>query len=138
MDLGIRATESPELNYQRMRQAIRHMVEKKVRPGSTVLVVSNGDGALLDLPGSRALHFPQGERGAYAGHHPADGADAIKHLEDMRARGATHMLIPRPSLWWLNHYAELARHLDSSARRVDDETDACALYELRPVALEQA
>jgi len=40
---------------------------------------------LIDFDGRTGLHFPQVENGVYAGHHPADGDEAIAHLEQLRA-----------------------------------------------------
>ena len=46
---------------------VRELVAAAVSPGSTVLVVSKGDGELLKLPDRVGWHFPQDERGVYAG-----------------------------------------------------------------------
>lgn len=98
--------------YQRTIHHIRGLVRAALPADATVLVVSRGDTALLSLDGRTAWHFPMTMDGEYAGHHPADSADAITHLEALRGRGAGFLLIPSTSLWWLDYYADFARHLD--------------------------
>jgi GT2 family glycosyltransferase len=93
---------------ERMRDAVR----AAVAGDSIIAVISKGDESLLTFgDGIRAWHFPRLEDGSYAGHYPADSAAAIAHLESLRAQGATHLLIPASSAWWLEHYAEFAQHL---------------------------
>jgi GT2 family glycosyltransferase len=106
------------------------LVRDRVPHEATLLVVSKGDDALLDLGACRTLHFPQDEHGAYAGFHPADAYTAIQELERERGRGASHLLIPRASLWWLDHYAELCRHLEQTGRLLHRDDEVGALYGL--------
>ncbi|HZV75687.1 MAG TPA: glycosyltransferase family 2 protein [Conexibacter sp.] len=106
------------------------MVERLVPEGATVLVVSKGDDAVLQLAGRHAEHFPQDGHGAYAGYHPADASVAIAELDRLTAGGASHLLIPRPSLWWLDHYAALREHLDQRGSLLSRDEDAGALYAL--------
>jgi 2OG-Fe(II) oxygenase superfamily len=109
----------------RTRETVRRVVPRD----ATVIVVSKGDSALLDLYGRRAWHFPQDEDGAYPWSYPADGGEAIAQLETMRARGAQYLLIPAPSLWWLERYPEFAAHLDRYPVIVRDE-ETCVLFGL--------
>jgi GT2 family glycosyltransferase len=126
--LGSRGEDSSELRYQRLRHQIRDAVARLIPTGSTVLVISKGDGAVLELPGCRGWHFPQAERGAYAGHHPAGSAEAIAHLEALRAKGADYLLIPATSLWWLDYYAEFRQHLEAHGRLLGGTNGACLIY----------
>jgi len=103
-----------------------------VPQGSTVLVVSRGDDELLVLDGRRGLHFPQDEPGVFAGHYPADSDAAIAALERMRSDGCSYFVVPRPGLWWLDHYtASPSIWRNNAVSVVRDE--ACVLYELREV-----
>jgi hypothetical protein len=105
--------------------------------GASVLVVSKGDAALAQIPGVAAQHFPQdASSGNYAGHHPADSAQAVAQLQDLQRRGARYLVIPATSLWWLDFYAELAEHLAANAALVADEPGACRIFDLgqRPLA----
>ncbi|MEX0790665.1 MAG: hypothetical protein WD178_07820, partial [Actinomycetota bacterium] len=62
-----------------------------------------------------------------------DGAEAVAHLEQVRGRGASWLVIPRPAFWWLEHYQEFSRHLESTyLQTVDDEE--CRIYRLDPKA----
>jgi hypothetical protein len=102
--------------------------------GARVLVVSRGDDALLRLEERRADHFPQTDGGTYAGHHPADSAAAIAHVEALRARGAQYLLFPVTAFWWFEHYRDFRRHLEERYPIVLYRQDACALFALDRVA----
>jgi GT2 family glycosyltransferase len=117
--------------YMSLVSRIREMVHGSTRADATVLVVSKGDEALLDLGHNvRAWHFPRLEDGTYAGYYPANSVEAITHLEQLRAAGAEYLLFPATSLWWLDHYTALRQHLDQRYRRVLHDPDTCALYAL--------
>jgi GT2 family glycosyltransferase len=124
---------SDQLGYRKLVARIRDAVEATLPEHSTVLVVSRGDQELLKLAGRRAGHFPQEPNGTYAGHYPADSASAIRHLEELRARGASYLLLPRTALWWLDHYPGLARHLDSHYAAVLRDPECCLAYDLTPI-----
>jgi hypothetical protein len=121
---------SAQLRYERLVERVRGVARAALPPDADVLVVSRGDDALLDLAGRRAAHFPQAPGGVYAGHHPADSADAVARLEALRAAGARYLLLPATASWWLDHYAGLARHLADRHRRLVDVPDTCIVWEL--------
>jgi hypothetical protein len=102
-----------------------------VPPSASVLVVSKGDQALLQLENRRTAHFPQNDSGAYLGYHPAEGADVIAWLEKLRKHGAEFLFVPSTSLWWLDYYRSFARHLDRRFRRVAHDADAGVVFDLR-------
>lgn len=116
--------------YPRLLSHVRDAVGYVTPRDATVLVVSKGDDALLDLHGRRAEHFPQGEDGGYAGYHPADSADAIRHLKDLRRRGGHYLVFPATAFWWFDHYREFCQYLDTSFRRVSEDR-WCVVYDLR-------
>ncbi len=117
--------------YRRLVGRIRVVANAVLPSGATIAVVSKGDEELLELgEGRRGLHFPQNEEGVYAGYYPADSAEAIAHLEELRARGAEFLLFPGTAFWWLEKYEEFGRHLDSCYRRVWED-EACIIYEMR-------
>jgi hypothetical protein len=113
--------------YARLRLAVLGAVP----PGATVAVVSRGDDELLRLEGVRASHFPAGDDGAWLGYHPGDSREAIARLETARESGAEFLLVPEATLWWLDHYDELRRHLDERYTRVPATDGHCAIYALR-------
>jgi glycosyltransferase involved in cell wall biosynthesis len=118
------------LHYQRLLGQVQEAVPRAVPPGATVLVVSRGDDELLRLDGRRGWHFPQTEAGVYAGHNPADSAEAIAHLEELRARGAQFLLFPATGLWWLDHYREFREHLERRYRVVLGQKEVCVIFAL--------
>jgi hypothetical protein len=119
--------------YMQMIARIRGIVSERVPAGAKVAVASRGDDRLLEFDEVSACHFPQ-VNGAYAGHHPADSAQAITQLESLRATGVTHMLFPRTSLWWLDYYEGLREHLDEHCDQVVSDPGTCRLFALTRVA----
>jgi hypothetical protein len=117
------------VEYADLVTRVQAAVAAHVPPGSTVLVVSKGDAALLEIPGVRAMHFPQDRSGAYAGHHPLDSASATAELEAQRRSGAGYLVIPATARWWLDFYAEFALHLATHGELVADD-GACLIYGL--------
>jgi glycosyltransferase involved in cell wall biosynthesis len=107
------------------------LAARAVPRGETVLVASKGDGELLRVGAARGAHFPQGADGAYLGHHPATGADAVAHLELLRSRGARFLAFPEWAMWWLDHYGDLRAHLEERCAVVGYEAGAGIVYALR-------
>jgi GT2 family glycosyltransferase len=102
---------SSRLGYRRLVDRVCAAVAEIVPAGSSVLVVSRGDRALVRLDARQARHFPQAADGGYLGHHPRDSEDAIARLEDLRGRGAEYLVLPSTAYWWLEHYSGFAAHL---------------------------
>jgi hypothetical protein len=115
--------------YQEMLKRVREVARDALPRDAKVLVVSKGDRELLELDGRQAWHFPQQPDGEYAGHNPADSAAAIKHLEELRAKGADFLLLPDTARWWLDHYADFRKHLETRYQReVSDKS--CVIYRI--------
>jgi hypothetical protein len=121
----------PQAQYAEVRDRIHALAGCLIDRDSTVAVVSKGDGELVRLGSNDGWHFPRTEDGKYAGHHPADGSEAIAHLEQLRRQGAHYFLLPSTYFWWLDHYQGLAKHLQSRYRLVADCPDTCLIYDLR-------
>jgi hypothetical protein len=119
----------PEAQYRQLIRQTQRLIRASTPEGATVMVVSKGDDDLLKLEGRRGWHFPRQEDGAYAGLHPRDSVAAIGYLEMLRAKGGEFLMIPRTSFWWLEHYADFRRHLESSYRKVKSNENG-VLYEL--------
>jgi hypothetical protein len=118
------------LEYKQLLQRVRDVVRSSVPPGATVLVVSKGDDDLLELGGRPGWHFPRHEDGKYAGHYPSDSATTIAHLEDLRAEGAEYILFPRTAFWWLDHYPQLAEHLQRRYHLIARQDHTCLIFGL--------
>lgn len=103
---------SSSLGYGNLVERVRREVEEQTPVAAKVLVISRGDRELIRFRDRRGDHFPQDDDGRYAGHHPADSAEAIAALERLREQGAQFLVVPPPSAWWLDHYDGFARHLE--------------------------
>jgi GT2 family glycosyltransferase len=119
---------SRRLGYRQLVGRIQAEVAAEVPAGSSVLVVSRGDRALLELGACDARHFPQDPDGGYLGHHPADSEDAVRRLESLRADGAAYLVLPSTAYWWLDHYADFAGHLRGNYPA--SKGDACTIFSL--------
>ncbi len=117
--------------YENLMQRIRRAVCQATPPTATVLVVSKGDEELLKLDGRRAWHFPQTEAGIYRGYHPASSEEAIEHLKELSVKGGQFFVIPRATLWWLEHYEGFKHHLERLHRLVVSDRDTCLIFDLR-------
>ncbi len=120
--------------YEREALQLREAVSAAIPAGATILVISRGDDALLELEGRRALHFPQDPDGGWAGHHPADSEEAIGHLESLRDDGAEYLVVPPTYRWWLSYYEGLRRHLDARYEEVLADEGAGTIYRLEGAA----
>jgi hypothetical protein len=116
--------------YELLIQEVHDVLRTTVPPGARVLIASRGDERLATLDGAEGWHFPQDDQGVYAGHYPADSADAIAQLESLRDRGADYLVFPDTALWWLEHYTGLAQYLAQHCRLVRGG-EPCTIYALR-------
>jgi GT2 family glycosyltransferase len=125
-----RVLQGEDEEYSALRHRIREAAREWIPADETVLVMSKGDAELVDLYGREAWHFPRQWDGRYAGFYPKRGISAIAHLEAMRGRGASYLLIPETSRWWLDHYPAFASHLERY-RRVLDDPESCVIIAIR-------
>ena len=109
---------------------IRAVILQAIPPEATVLVVSKGDEEILTLA-PRAWHFPRTPDGSYAGHYPADSAEAIAQLETQRLQGADFLLIPNSAAWWLTYYDDWRRYLETRYHAVVQDDRTCVVFDLR-------
>jgi phytanoyl-CoA dioxygenase PhyH len=121
--------EDTDAANQESRRRIREIVTASVRAGATVLVVSRSDDELLRLDDRQGWHFPQDEKGAWAGYYPGDSAEAIAHLQELQAKGAEYLVFPAAAFWWLEHYREFGQYLESRHRTVAHGED-CLIFGL--------
>jgi hypothetical protein len=127
---GNGGTPLGEVEYADLVARVRAAIAGAIPPSASVLVISKGDAALLDLPGISAAHFPQDSEGGYAGHHPHDSEAAIAEIEELRRRGAEYLVVPATGRWWLDYYKGFARHLATHGEPVADNPDTCLIYRL--------
>lgn len=115
--------------YADLVSRVRAVTETVVAAGATVLVVSRGDDTFLRVAARRLWHFPQTEKGMFAGEYPADGTSAVSHLSELIKRGATHIVFPATALWWLDYYPELTGFL-AKTKQVCQDRSTCLIYDL--------
>jgi Sulfotransferase family len=108
-------------DYARLVSCVREVIESDIPPNALVLVATRGDDEFLAFEGPRGWHFPRDRDGTYAGRYPTDSEAAIAHLEELRAQGATHLVLPETAFWWLAYYEGLRRHLDTAYQRIGDD-----------------
>lgn len=102
--------------------AVRRLVRDRLPIDARVAVITKGDARLVDIYGRAAFHHPAAPDGSWLGFHPPSDDAAIAQLEATRARGADHLLIPKSSLWWLDHYGGLAAYLEQFDELSRDES----------------
>ena len=102
-------------------------MRERVPPEAGVAVVDKWDPTLLHLSRRRGWHFP--DRRLLPDGYPREGAAAVRHLEELRRRGAEYLLLPRSGWWWLEHYPELGRHLESTGQPIWRD-ERCLIYRL--------
>lgn len=136
-ELGKKTEQLQRQDGDRVRSSeveqVRAAVGRAVPAGAgPIAVVSRGDDDLIRFEGHIGWHFPQTDEGVYAGYHPADSNAAIRHLEDLRRRGARFLVIPASSAWWLDHYAGFRDHLVGTYGLSQPGDGVRALVELTP------
>jgi GT2 family glycosyltransferase/ABC-type phosphate transport system ATPase subunit len=124
---------SPE-ELQRMCR-LREKARALLPYDAVALVITKGDDELVDL-GVRTIPFPRGDDGDHDGFHPADSAAAVEQLVQHRENGASHLVVPYPARWWLDHYAGFTEYLEQHARVLLKDEDGVVFAlesEMEPV-----
>jgi GT2 family glycosyltransferase len=114
--------------YEALKRRLQDLVLSRVPPDSVVAVVAKGDDALVDLPGRQGMHFPQADRGKYAGWYPRHDGEAIAQLNRLRAGGCQYVVIPASSAWWLDYYKGFAAHLEHAWKNIAAEPEVGVIY----------
>ncbi len=129
---GYASTDAPVASTPSPQPSSRGLVAECIPNGAHVLVVSGGEEAFTTIEGRIVRHFPQTSAGWYPGEDPADSADAISHLESLRAGGAQYLLLPAAAaVSWREQYPEFCKHLEQKHRTVRSD-DRGVIYELLP------
>lgn len=113
---------------RRCLPAMRALVDNLLSEEEVVLVLSEGDDALLALE-RQAWHFPHDARG---GHVPLedDGTRQASQLRTLCGNGVRYLLIPAATAWALGRRPALAAYLEGECRRLALRERVCVLYEL--------
>jgi 4-amino-4-deoxy-L-arabinose transferase-like glycosyltransferase len=90
----------------------------KIAPSDALIVAADmGDPTIFYYAHRKGWHFLEKD-GIYQG-TTSDSHEAIVDLEELRRRGATHVVFTRNTFWWLNYYPEFAQHLSENAKLID-------------------
>ncbi|MEX0585827.1 MAG: glycosyltransferase family 2 protein [Pirellulales bacterium] len=128
----------PNARYGLLCERVCEAASELIPDDAVVAVVSKGDDELLKLNGRQAWHFPCDVEGRFAGWHPADDAQAIDLLEQVRADGAEYLVLPATSMWWLDFYSDWRRHLEARYPALMHDATTCVIYRLAPAALDSS
>jgi len=114
---------APDPDWEATLRRIARTVRTVTPPDAVLGTVTKWDPTLLALSGRRGRNFP-------AADYPADDASALAQLEQQRAQGLSHLVVPSASFWWLDHYAGLAERLRAAGPPVHAD-DECVVFDLR-------
>ena len=78
-----------------------------------IVAADTGDPTIFYYAQRKGWHFL--ERDAIYDGNPGDSQRAIVDLEQLRSRGATHLVFTANTFWWLDYYPEFAQHLTETA-----------------------
>jgi 4-amino-4-deoxy-L-arabinose transferase-like glycosyltransferase len=131
---GVLSFFSTRFFYRENAAKLRELglqIKASTPPGSLIVVPDYGDPAVFYYAERKGWHFL--EKSAVYDGHPIDSAMAAADLENLRARGATHIVFYTDTFWWLVHYKEFAQELDQTCAVVIN-TPQCRIYRLPPKA----
>jgi glycosyltransferase involved in cell wall biosynthesis len=107
-------------------RAIAAVVARETPPEAVLACIDKWDPTLRRLAGRRGMTFP--DRRLLPDGYPRTSEIAVAHLEALRGRGVSHLVVPCASFWWLEHYEGLAERLAGCEAWRDDD---CAIFALR-------
>lgn len=106
---------------------LRHVTPADAR----VAVIDKWDPTILHLSRRHGCHFP--DLKLLQEGYPATSERAIEHLEALRRRGVSHLVLPSSAFWWLQHYAGFRDHLQTFYPRIWDDQQ-CVIFSLSRLA----
>jgi hypothetical protein len=97
-------------------------------PGNALIIsADDGDPTALYYAHRKGWHFLQ-RHGLYYG-NPSDSAQILANLEQLRQRGATHLVFYSGTMWWFNGYSAFAEELKRRSA-LEDATATYRIYKL--------
>lgn len=105
-------------------------LKRTVPDDATIALVDDGQFGGSDLFYTRAVvPFTECE-GIYNG-PPRDSATALEELQRLRDKGVRFLVFGWPAFWWLDHYTELNKRLQTHAQCIL-QNDRIIIFELSP------
>lgn len=126
--IKVRASAASDPEWESALERIAQVARQVLPPEASVAAIAKWDPTLLRLIGREGRNFP--DRRLMPGGYPRDGAAAVEHLEQLRREGVSHLVVPGAYSWWLDHYSQLAEHLDDRYHLEADSAD-CVVFDLR-------
>ena len=102
-------------------------LHKITAPNALIVAADTGDPTIFYYAQRKGWHFLETD-GIYAG-NPSDSQEATANLDELRRRGATHVVFTANTFWWLDYYPEFAQHLAEDATPVE-ATPEFKIYKL--------
>jgi 4-amino-4-deoxy-L-arabinose transferase-like glycosyltransferase len=106
-------------------------LNKITTPDALIVAADMGDPTIFYYAQRKGWHFLETDA-IYAG-TPSDSQQAIADLEQLRGRGATHLVFTTNTFWWFESYPEFAQHLPERAMLIE-ATPEFRIYKLGPIA----
>jgi 4-amino-4-deoxy-L-arabinose transferase-like glycosyltransferase len=104
----------------------------KITARSALIVAADtGDPTIFYYAERKGWHLLE-THAIYNG-NPGDNQQAIIDLEELRGRGATHLVFTTNTFWWLEYYPELTEHLRQTTALMEANREF-RIYNLNPVA----
>jgi Dolichyl-phosphate-mannose-protein mannosyltransferase len=101
-------------------------------PSALIVAADTGDPTIFYYAERKGWHFLEKD-GIYAG-NPSDGQEATANLDELRRRGATHVVFTKNTFWWLDYYPEFAQHLAENAMLIE-ATPEFKIYKLTSITM---
>ena len=104
----------------------------KITARSALIVAADtGDPTIFYYAKRKGWHFL--ETDAIYNGNPGDDQQVIVDLEQLRRRGATHLVFTTNTFWWLEYYPEFTEHLRQTTALIEANREF-RIYSLNPVA----
>jgi 4-amino-4-deoxy-L-arabinose transferase-like glycosyltransferase len=107
-------------------------LRKITAPDALIIAADTGDPTIFYYAHRKGWHFLEKD-GIYAG-NPSDGQEATANLDELRRRGATHVVFTTSTFWWLDYYPEFAQHLAENAALME-ATPEFKVYKLTSITM---
>lgn len=102
---------STDIRAYRLKQAVED-ITRTTLPGSSIILVDDNQWPDNAIPDRRIIPFLE-KNGQYWG-SPPDDKTAIMELERLRDSGACSLIFAWQSFWWIDHYTQFYKSLESS------------------------
>jgi 4-amino-4-deoxy-L-arabinose transferase-like glycosyltransferase len=106
-------------------------LNKTTASNALIVAVDGGNPTIFYYAKRKGWHFLEKD-GIYNG-TPTESQQAIADLERLRRQGATHLVFTANTVWWLESYPELTRHVAEVATLMEARPQF-RIYKLIPAA----